>query len=63
MVVQSASYPHQNLGAISVLFTPKAGVNKHFIINNHYYNKFDRNVGCGGKAPLDKCDAGLSAAN
>ena len=36
---------------------------ENFSNNNHYYNKFDRNVGCGGKAPLDKCDAGLSAAN
>ena len=32
MVVQSPSYPHQKHGAISVLFTPKAGVNKHFHI-------------------------------
>ena len=39
MVVQSPSYPHQKHGAISVLFTPKAGVNKHFHNNNHYYNK------------------------
>ena len=31
MVVQSPSYPHQKHGAISVLFTPKAGVNKHFL--------------------------------
>ena len=31
MVVQSSSYPHQKHGAISVLFTPKAGVNKHFL--------------------------------
>ena len=33
MVVQSPSYPHQKHGAISVLFTPKAGVNKHFLFN------------------------------
>ena len=33
MVVQSPSYPHQKNGAISVLFTPKAGVNKHFLVN------------------------------
>ena len=31
MVVQYPSYPHQKHGAISVLFTPKAGVNKHFL--------------------------------
>ena len=31
MVVQSPSYPHQKRGAISVLFTPKDGVNKHFL--------------------------------
>ena len=35
MVVQSPSYPHQKHGAISVLFTPKAGVNKHFLFEKH----------------------------
>ena len=35
MVVQSPSYPHQKHGAISVLFTPKAGVNKHFLLIIH----------------------------
>ena len=37
MVVQSPSYPHQKHGAISVLFTPKAGLNKHFLLKNVHY--------------------------
>ena len=54
MVVQSPSYPHQKHGAISVLSTPKAGVNKHFLYKisvllhdnhdhycDHYYNQND----------------------